>query len=208
MAKSSKPAGGKKPAAKPHGVPSDNAIDAVHILSGLAELADKFGLMDDAEDSEAESLGISILRLPHAAGLPLPTRHSEGASGLDLCAAVPAAQPVILAPGARALIPTGFAIEIPPSFEGQVRPRSGLALKHGVTVLNAPGTIDSDYRGEISVLLINHGTEPFSISRGDRIAQLVFGMIVRAEAVEEATLEESERGSGGFGSTGIKSRKT
>jgi len=208
MAKSSKPAGGKKPAAKPRGVPSDNAIDAVHILSGLAELADKFGLMDDAEDSEAESLGISILRLPHAAGLPLPTRHSEGASGLDLCAAVPAAQPVILAPGARALIPTGFAIEIPPSFEGQVRPRSGLALKHGVTVLNAPGTIDSDYRGEISVLLINHGTEPFSISRGDRIAQLVFGMIVRAVPVEEATLEESERGSGGFGSTGIKSRKT
>jgi len=207
MAKASKPASSRKPAAKPRGDPSDNAVDAVHILSGLAEIADRFGLMEDTEDGEAEPLEVAVLRLPHAQGLPLPARQSQGASGLDLCAAVPAGQPLTLAPGARALIPTGFAMEIPPSFEGQVRPRSGLALKHGVTVLNAPGTIDSDYRGEISVLLINHGTEPFSISRGDRIAQLVFGMIVRAEAVEDATLEESARGSGGFGSTGMKSPK-
>ena len=153
------------------------------------------------------TLFVAIKRLPHGESLPLPAYQTEGASGVDLTAAVPEESPLTLAPGARALVPTGIVMQIPPGCEGQVRPRSGLALKHGVTVLNAPGTIDSDYRGEIGVLLINHGTEPFTIARGDRIAQLVFSIVVPVIYIEEAMLVETKRGAGGFGSTGKRSRK-
>jgi dUTP pyrophosphatase len=149
---------------------------------------------------------VRFRRLAHAGELPLPSRHSEQAAGLDLMAAAPEGEPVILRPGERALIPTGFAIELPPGFEGQVRPRSGLALKNGVTVLNAPGTIDSDYRGEMKVLLINLGDEPFEVTRGARIAQLV---VTRYEAIspsETAELSGTSRGEKGFGSTGWTGR--
>jgi dUTP pyrophosphatase len=132
--------------------------------------------------------------------VPAPRYQTEDAAGMDLCAAV--AAPLSLAPGERALVPTGWAAAIPPGFEGQVRPRSGLALKHGVTVLNAPGTIDADYRGEIKVVLINHGQAPFSIARGDRIAQLVVCPVARAELHEVDALDETARGAGGYGSTG------
>jgi dUTP pyrophosphatase len=125
------------------------------------------------------------------------------AAGLDLAAAVPADQPLTLAPGGRALVPTGFAIALPAGFEGQVRPRSGLAVKHGVTVLNAPGTIDADYRGEVQVPIINLGAEPFVITRGMRIAQLVIAPVVSARPVEVTSLGETSRGAGGFGSTGL-----
>ncbi|MCS6970575.1 MAG: dUTP diphosphatase [Planctomycetes bacterium] len=145
-------------------------------------------------------LRIPLRRLPHASDLPLPAYASAGAAGLDLPAAV--AQPLTIAPGARALVPTGFAIAIPEGFEGQVRPRSGLALRHGVTVLNAPGTIDSDYRGELQVLLVNLGDEPFVVARGLRIAQLVIAPLVRAILDEVEDLPATARGSGGFGSTG------
>jgi dUTP pyrophosphatase len=144
---------------------------------------------------------VRFIRLAHAEGLPAPSRQSEAAAGLDLSAALPAREPRALAPGERALIPTGFAIELPPGFEGQVRPRSGLALKNGVTVLNAPGTIDADYRGEIGVLLINHGREPFVVSRGTRIAQLVVARVENAVLAEVDALEPSRRGENGFGST-------
>jgi dUTP pyrophosphatase len=140
--------------------------------------------------------------LAHAEGLPAPSRQSAEAAGLDLCAATPEAAPVTLNSGERALIPTGFAVELPSGFEGQVRPRSGLALKHGVTVLNAPGTVDSDYRGEVGVLLINLGREAVTISRGDRIAQLVVCRVERIEAVETTELSGTSRGEKGFGSTG------
>ena len=147
---------------------------------------------------------IGLVRLPHGAGLPLPAYETEGAAGMDVRAAVPEGQPVSIRPGRRALIPTGFIFEIPPGYEVQVRPRSGLALKYGITSLNAPGTIDSDYRGEVHVLLINHGEERFSVERGMRIAQLVVAPVVQA-AVEERTLAgETARGSGGFGSTGLQ----
>ena len=132
--------------------------------------------------------------------LPLPTYSTEGAAGLDLSACLP--QPLTLAPGQRHLIPTGFALEIPVGFEGQVRPRSGRALRQGLTILNAPGTIDSDYRGEVSVLVVNLGEEPVSIDHGDRIAQLVFAPVVRARCVEATVLTDTRRGSGGFGHTG------
>ena len=145
---------------------------------------------------------ISFRRLAHAGSLPIPSRQSAEAAGLDLTAATPDGAPVVLAPGARALIPTGFAVELPPGYEGQVRPRSGLALKHGVTVLNAPGTVDSDYRGEIGVLLINLGSDAFPISRGERIAQLVVTRVERVEAVEKDELSGTYRGESGFGSTG------
>ena len=143
---------------------------------------------------------ITFRRLPHAEGLPTPSRQSEEAAGLDLCAATP--EPVRLAPGERALIPTGFAVELPSGFEGQVRPRSGLALKHGVTVLNAPGTVDADYRGEIGVVLINLGREAVTIGRGERIAQLVVCRFERVDAIESADLTGTSRGEKGFGSTG------
>jgi dUTP pyrophosphatase len=145
---------------------------------------------------------LRLRRLPHGAGLPLPAYQSAHAAGLDLAAAVPADAPVTLAPGARGLIPTGFAIALPEGFEAQVRPRSGLAAHHGVTVLNTPGTIDADYRGEIQVILINLGAEPFVVTRSLRIAQLIIAPVVRATLVEADTLDDTARGGGGFGSTG------
>jgi dUTP diphosphatase len=145
---------------------------------------------------------VDIHQLPHGAGLALPAYQSAHAAGLDLLAAVPEDAPLILLPGQRALVPTGLTIALPPGYEAQVRPRSGLAAKHGVTVLNTPGTIDADYRGEIAVLLINHGDAAFPIRRGERIAQMVVASVVRAELVPVATLSATDRGSGGFGSTG------
>jgi dUTP pyrophosphatase len=145
---------------------------------------------------------VDIRQLPHGEGLALPAYQSAHAAGLDLLAAVPEDAPLILSPGQRALVPTGLTIALPPGYEAQVRPRSGLAAKHGVTVLNTPGTIDADYRGEIAVLLINHGEAPFPIRRGERIAQMVVASVVRAELVPVAALSATDRGSGGFGSTG------
>lgn len=146
---------------------------------------------------------VEITRLPHGAGLPLPAYKSDGAAGCDLPAGVPAEAPVILAPGGRALIPTGFSIALPSGYEGQVRPRSGLASEHGVTVINAPGTIDADYRGEIRVPLVNHSGVPFTVTRGMRIAQLVVAPVTLAEFIEVAELTPTSRGTGGFGSTGL-----
>ncbi len=148
------------------------------------------------------AIKIEIRQLPHGEGLALPAYQSEHAAGLDLLAAVPADAPLVLLPGRHALVPTALAIALPPGYEAQVRPRSGLAAKHGVTVLNAPGTVDADYRGEIGVLLINHGHESFKIGRGERIAQMVIAPVVQAELVAMASLSKTERGSGGFGSTG------
>ena len=148
------------------------------------------------------SIKIDIRLLPHGEGLALPAYQSAHAAGLDLFAAVPEDAPITLAPGKYALIPTGLTIALPAGYEAQIRPRSGLAAKHGVTVLNAPGTVDADYRGEISVSLINHGDMPFQIRRGERIAQMVIASVVRAELIPVAALSATERGSGGFGSTG------
>ena len=145
---------------------------------------------------------VRILRLPHGADLSLPAYQSAEAAGLDLLAAVSADAPLMLAPGARAQVPTGLAIALPPGHEAQVRPRSGLAARHGVTVLNAPGTIDADYRGEVQVLLINHGAESVAIERGMRIAQLIVAPVAHARLVETAALDDTARGAGGFGSTG------
>jgi dUTP pyrophosphatase len=145
---------------------------------------------------------VRVLRLPHGKDLPLPSYQSALAAGLDLMAAVPADAPVTIAAGERALIPTGIAIALAEGTEGQVRPRSGLAARHGLTVLNAPGTIDADYRGEIQVLLINHGNDSVAITRGMRIAQLVIAPITRAQLRETDSLDETRRGVGGFGSTG------
>jgi dUTP pyrophosphatase len=146
---------------------------------------------------------IYIKRLPSGAGLPLPRYQTAGSAGLDLSAAIKKTK--IIGPGDRALIPTGFALALPSGIEAQIRPRSGLALKNGVTVLNAPGTIDSDYRGEISVLLINHGHEPFMIERGDRIAQMIISEVIQVRLIEVETLSETNRGTDGYGSTGSKS---
>jgi dUTP pyrophosphatase len=145
---------------------------------------------------------VQVQRLPHGKDLPLPSYQSALAAGLDLIAAVPADKPLSLAPGARALVPTGVAIALPEGLEAQVRPRSGLAARHGITVLNAPGTIDADYRGEIQVLLVNLGSESVNITRGMRIAQLVIATVTRATLREAASLDKTHRGSGGFGSTG------
>jgi dUTP pyrophosphatase len=145
---------------------------------------------------------IDVHQLPHGDGLALPAYQTAHAAGLDLLAAVPADAPLVLAPGKHAMVPTGLTIALPEGYEAQVRPRSGLAAKHGVTVLNAPGTIDADYRGEIAVLLINHGSEPFTIRRGERIAQMVIAAVVRADFVAVAALSSTDRGGGGFGSTG------
>ena len=145
---------------------------------------------------------VKVMRLPHAADLPLPVYQSALAAGLDLVAAVPADQPVTLAPGQRAMIPTGLAIALPAGTEAQVRPRSGLAAKNGISVLNTPGTVDADYRGEIQVILVNFGTESFRVDRGLRIAQLVIVPVLRAKLTEVKNLNETVRGSGGFGSTG------
>lgn len=146
---------------------------------------------------------IEVVRLPHGDGLPLPQPKSALAAGADLAAAIPPGETLTLAPGARALVPTGFALAIPAGYEGQVRPRSGLAANHGVTVLNAPGTIDADYRGEVKVILVNHGTEPFALARGMRIAQLVIAPVTVAAFAEVAELGDTERGAAGFGSTGV-----
>lgn len=152
------------------------------------------------------TLNIPFMRLPHAEGLPAPAYESEGAAGLDLVAALPAAEPMLIAPKGWAAIPTGLALEIPRGFQGEVRPRSGLALRHAVTVLNAPGTIDSDYRGEVRVLLINLGPEAFAVTRGMRVAQLIFMPVARAVLHETQSLGATVRGEGGFGSTGSHAR--
>lgn len=146
------------------------------------------------------------MRLPHSVGLPLPAYQSAGAAGLDLSAAIPESEPIELAPGERMAVPTGFAIELPHGFEGQVRPRSGLALRHGLTCLNAPGTIDADYRGEILVILVNHGQEPVRLQRGMRVAQLVVAPISQVSLVETRDLSTTERNQGGFGSTGTTTK--
>jgi dUTP pyrophosphatase len=148
------------------------------------------------------SIMLRVLCLPHGEGLPLPSYQSEHAAGLDLVAALPEDAPIELEPSDRALVPTGLIIELPQGHEAQVRPRSGLALKHGVTVLNSPGTIDADYRGEVKVLIINLGAETFLIQRGDRIAQLVVSPVTHVEIVSADALGATERGQGGFGSTG------
>jgi dUTP pyrophosphatase len=145
---------------------------------------------------------IGIVRLPHAEGLALPSYETAGAAGMDLRAAVPEDRPLLLVPGKRALVPTGLILEIPDGFEGQVRQRSGLAFKHGITCLNTPGTIDSDYRGEVKVLLVNLGNDDFEITRGMRIAQIVFAEVTRARVEERSLSGSTGRGSGGFGSTG------
>ncbi|MBZ9678193.1 dUTP diphosphatase [Mesorhizobium sp. ES1-1] len=145
---------------------------------------------------------VGFVRLPHGEGLPLPAYESSSAAGMDLRAAVPDDRPLLILPGKRALVPTGLVMEIPEGLEGQVRPRSGLAFKHGLTVLNSPGTIDSDYRGEVKVLLINLGDEDFAVTRGMRIAQIVFAAVTQAAVEERDLASGTARGSGGFGSTG------
>lgn len=145
---------------------------------------------------------VQIQRLPHSEGLPLPAYETAGSAGMDLRAAVSEDQPLTLAPGARALVPTGLKIALQPGYEAQVRPRSGLALKHGITCLNSPGTIDSDYRGEVGVILANLGSEPFVIRRGERIAQMVVAAHAQAMLEEVDVLDDTARGAGGFGSTG------
>ncbi len=147
-------------------------------------------------------LSVPIVALPHHEGLELPAYATAGAAGLDLRAAIPEDAPITLEPGARCLTPTGLKIAVPEGYECQVRPRSGLALKHGITCLNSPGTVDSDYRGELAVILINHGQEPFVIRRGERIAQMVFCAVAQAVWAPAETLDDSARGHGGFGSTG------
>jgi dUTP pyrophosphatase len=148
------------------------------------------------------TIKVDIRQFPHGEGLPLPAYQSAHAAGLDLLAAVPQDAPLVLAAGKHAMVPTALAIALPEGFEAQVRPRSGLAAKHGVTVLNSPGTIDADYRGEIQVILINHGPDTFTIRRGERIAQMVIAPVVQAQLVPVAALSDTDRGSGGFGSTG------
>jgi dUTP pyrophosphatase len=145
---------------------------------------------------------VPITRLPHGADLPLPAYETAQAAGMDLRAAVPQDEPLVLRPGSRFAVPTGLAFALPPGFEGQVRPRSGLAFKHGVTCLNSPGTVDADYRGEVKVILINHGEEDFVIRRGERIGQLIIAPVVQAVWAEVESLDETVRGAGGFGSTG------
>lgn len=146
---------------------------------------------------------LRIQRLAHAAGLPLPRYETAGAAGMDLVAANPADAPIVLQPMARVLIPTGLVLQLETGFEAQVRPRSGLAFKHGVTVLNAPGTIDADYRGEVQVLLVNLGMEPFTVTRGMRIAQMIVAPVIQVEPWEVEQVDETPRAAGGFGSTGL-----
>jgi len=148
------------------------------------------------------SHALLITRLPHASGLPMPAYQSAGAAGMDLVAAVPEDRPLLLLPGRRALVPTGLILQIPDGFEGQVRPRSGLALRHGISCLNTPGTIDSDYRGEVKVLLVNLGDEDFRVTRGMRVAQLVLAPVTRMAIAETQEVADTTRGAGGFGSTG------
>lgn len=150
------------------------------------------------------SIVLPIVRLPHSQGLPLPAYETAGAAGMDLRAAIPEDRNLIILPGRRALVPTGLIFEIPAGHEGQVRPRSGLALKHGITCLNTPGTIDSDYRGEVQVLLVNLGDADFAVTRGMRIAQLVIAPVLQATIEERTLAQETPRGAGGFGSTGAR----
>ena len=157
-------------------------------------------MKSDSETTSAPVIG--IVRLPHAGDLALPSYETAGSAGMDLRAAVADDRPMLILPGRRALVPTGLVFEIPQGFEGQVRPRSGLAFKHGITCLNTPGTIDSDYRGEVKVLLINHGDEDFYVERGMRIAQMVIAAVTRATVEERDLAGETSRGAGGFGSTG------
>jgi dUTP pyrophosphatase len=152
---------------------------------------------------EAMTIEVRVIRLAHGQDLALPEYQSSAAAGLDLVAAIPRNARLVLEPGGRDLVPTGIAIELPDGYEAQIRPRSGIAMRFGVTILNAPGTIDADYRGEICVLLVNHGAEAFEIARGDRIAQMVIAPVARARLVEVESLSSSQRGAGGFGSTGI-----
>ena len=149
-----------------------------------------------------QPISIALKWLPHGAGLTLPRQQSAGAAGLDLAAAIADGASVAIAPGDYAMIPTGFALALPEGYEAQVRPRSGLAAKHGVTVLNSPGTVDADYRGEVMVLLINHGRHPFVVQRGDRIAQMVVAPVTAVALMETEALDDTERGQGGHGSTG------
>jgi dUTP pyrophosphatase len=152
-------------------------------------------------------IDVAVHRLPHGRGLPLPERATAHAAGMDLRAAIPEGETWVLAPGERRLVPTGLVVAIPPGCEGQVRPRSGLAFRHGLTVLNAPGTIDADYRGEVMVLLVNHGREPFPLARGERIAQLLLAVVPEWDWREEASagdLGMTGRGGGGYGSTGTR----
>ena len=146
---------------------------------------------------------VRITRLTHGDDLPLPSYQTAHAAGLDLLAAVSTATPLIIAPGERGLVPTGLAIALPEGYEAQVRPRSGLAARHGLTILNAPGTIDADYRGEVQVLLVNLGSEPFTVTRGMRVAQLVVAPVLQVEPVEVERVDETPRAAGGFGSTGL-----
>jgi dUTP pyrophosphatase len=148
-----------------------------------------------------------LMQLPHGQDLPLPSYETSEAAGMDLRAAVPEDAPLTLKPGARELVPTGFAMAIPPGFEAQIRPRSGLALKHGLSLVNAPGTIDSDYRGEIKIILINQGDEDFEISRGMRIAQMVIAPVLQVAIEPVTSLDDTARGAGGFGSTGIAAKE-
>jgi dUTP pyrophosphatase len=150
------------------------------------------------------ALSVRFIRLPHGETLPVPAYATDGAAGLDLVAAVPATEPLAIAPGAWAAVPTGLILEIPAGYQGEVRPRSGLALQHGVTILNAPGTIDSDYRGEVRVLLVNLSQEKFTVTRGMRVAQIVFMPVTRVSLGESSTLDTTARGGGGFGSTGLE----
>jgi len=157
--------------------------------------------MDSNHQMRSVTIAVTRVR-PQTEALPLPRYMTSGAAGMDLLADV--SEPVELAPGARVLVPTGIAMELPPGFEAQVRPRSGLALRHGVTLLNSPGTIDSDYRGEVQVLMINLGDQPYTVRRGERIAQMIVAPVVRAELREADTLNDSHRGPGGFGHTGVE----
>jgi dUTP pyrophosphatase len=158
----------------------------------------------EAPNNSQPDLTVAVTRLPHGDGLSLLTYATEHAAGMDLAAAV--TDPVVLEPGARALIPTGIALALPPAFEAQIRPRSGLALRHGIGVLNSPGTIDADYRGEVGVILINHGDQPFTVERGMRIAQMVVAPYTRVAWNLTESLDRSTRGEGGFGSTGTETR--
>jgi len=152
--------------------------------------------------ASAKTPTVGFVRLPHGEDLALPAYETPGSAGMDLRAAVPADRPLIIMPGKRALVPTGLVMEIPEGFEGQIRPRSGLAFKHGITCLNTPGTVDSDYRGEVKVLLVNLGDEEFEVTRGMRIAQVVFAAVTQLAAEERSLAGTTARGAGGFGSTG------
>jgi dUTP pyrophosphatase len=188
--------GGKKSSKQ-----EDKEISDADMLAELQALAEQMQAMGAEQDGDyAAAPVLEVKRLAHNQDLPLPAYETEESAGIDLRAAI--SEPVTLAPGKRALIPTGLAIGLEPGLEAQVRPRSGLALKHGVTCLNSPGTIDSDYRGEVGVILINLGEEPFTINRGDRIAQMVITPVYQAVLIEVDELETTDRGEGGFGSTG------